>query len=297
VSIARALDFRARVSVGVADADADADASSEDAMRETRGARGGGVRTRTSRWVFVGGGKDASTGEPAPFWARADAVLEGGPSDARTPASRCGGGGGDDDDGVSSVATMRWEALDDDDDDALRPAPYLTSGVLVVSGDAARAGGWLPPGVGTPLVNTSPSEFTVAPTEVPRDAWKCAPAVLASTNDAVDADADAERASPWTFTLPAGGLRPVSIEFAAVRGLRDDDPFMAAAIRFLKTGEIDDDDDVFSRLAPEDGLGEISWVSPPRPRREPRGGESETEKEARGEGAIAGEVGGGVRPR
>ena len=96
------------------------------------------------------------------------------------------------------------------------------------------------------------------------------------------------------LTLPSD-LRPVSIEFAAVRGLRDDDPFMAAAIRFLKRGEIDEDDDVFSRLSPEVGIGEISWVAPPM--REP--GEPETDPEARGDGAIAEaaaeEVGGGVK--
>ena len=97
------------------------------------------------------------------------------------------------------------------------------------------------------------------------------------------------------LTLPSD-LRPVSIEFAAVRGLRDDDPFMAAAIRFLKRGEIDEDDDVFSRLSPEVGIGEISWVAPPM--REP-GEDSETDPEARGDGAVAEaaaeEVGGGVK--
>ena len=138
---------------------------------------------RTARFVFAGGGKDASTGEPAPFWVKVDATLEGEPSDARVVASRGGGGGAG---GGVSRATMRWEALDDD---APCPAttPYLTSGALVVSpGDDAS--GWLPPGEWKTLVNASPSEFTVAPTEVPRDAWKIAPAVASSKDDEVEID-------------------------------------------------------------------------------------------------------------
>ena len=139
---------------------------------------------RTARFVFAGGGKDASTGEPAPFWVKVDATLEGEPSDARVVASRGGGGGAG---GGVSRATMRWEALDDDRAvsrrrrrislparSSSRPATTRRAGCLRANGRRSST--------------RLPSEFTVAPTEVPRDAWKIAPAVASSKDDEVEVD-------------------------------------------------------------------------------------------------------------
>ena len=65
------------------------------------------------------------------------------------------------------------------------------------------------------LVNASPSEFTVAPTEVPRDAWKIAPAVASSKDDEVEVDvkvavaADVKVATDVDARSPPSTLRCV----------------------------------------------------------------------------------------